>query len=113
MLKTLKFIGIAVVLLVVAIVLFGCFAPVFGGRQSLESLQRIESSPNFVDGEFVNAVPTSVRTVPHGKETSIMDWIFQAEDKNPSAPLPSEIFHPEDLTEGKFVWLGHANSRPS
>ena len=32
MLKTLKFIGIAVVLLVVAVVLFGCFAPVFGGQ---------------------------------------------------------------------------------
>ena len=86
MLKTLKFIGVAVVLVVVAIVLFGCFAPVFGGRQSPESLQRIESSPNFVDGEFVNAVPTSVTTVSHGNETSIIDWIFQAEDKNPSAP---------------------------
>jgi len=108
MLKTLKFIGIAVGLVVVTVALFGCFAPVFGGRQSPESLQRIESSANYIDGEFVNAVPTSVRTIPHGSETSIMDWIFQAEDKNPSAPLPSEIFHPEDLTEGKFVWLGHA-----
>ena len=62
MLKTMKFIGIAVVLVVVAVVLFGCFAPVFGGRQSLESLQRIEGYPSFVEGEFVNAVPTSVST---------------------------------------------------
>ena len=88
MLKTLKFIGIAVVLVVIAVVLFGCFAPVFGGRQSPESLQRIESSPNFVDCEFVNAVPMSVSTRTPETETSIMDWIFQAKDKNPSAPHP-------------------------
>ena len=73
MLKTLKFIGIAVGLVVVTVALFGCFAPVFGGRQSPESLQRIENSPNYVDGEFVNAVPTSVSTRAPESETSIMD----------------------------------------
>lgn len=108
MLKTLKYLSIALVLCVVAGVLFGCFAPVFGGRQSPDSLQRIESSPNFVDGQFVNPTPTTMSTRSSDSETSIMDWIFQAEGKNPTAPLPSEIFHPEKLTEGQFVWLGHA-----
>ena len=103
MLKTLKFLGITIVLCVVAGAGFLVFSPVFGGRQSPESMQRIESSPNFGDGQFVNAVPTSVNTRSPDSETSIMDWIFQAEGKNPTAPLPSEIFHPEKLTEGKFV----------
>ena len=109
MLKALKFIGIAVVLVVVVVALFGCFAPVFGGRQSSESMQRIETSPNFGDGQFVNAAPTSVSTRSSDSETSIMDWVFQAEDKNPTEPLPSEIFHPEQLTEGKVFWLGRAS----
>ena len=108
MLKILKFFGIAIVLCVVAGVLFGCFAPVFGGRQSSDSLHRIETSPNFGDGQFINAAPTSVSTRSSGSETSIMDWVFQAEDKNPTEPLPSEIFHPEQLTEGKVFWLGRA-----
>ena len=108
MLKILKFLGITIVLCVVAGAGFLVFSPVFGGRQSPESMQRIESSPNFGDGQFVNAVPTSVNTRSPDSETSIMDWIFQAEDKNPTERLPSEIFHLEQLTEGKFVWLGHA-----
>ena len=103
MLKILKYLSIALVLCVVAGDLFGCFAPVFGGRQSANSLQRIESSPNFVDGQFVNPTLTTMSTRSPDSETSIMDWIFQAEGKNPTAPLPSEIFHPEKLTEGKFV----------
>ena len=37
-----------------------------------------------------------------------MDWISPAKGKNPSKSLPSIKFQSDNLTAGKFVWLGHS-----
>ena len=106
--KVIKYFGCTVILLIVLGVLFVLYAPVFGGRPSLESLQRIETSQNFVEGKFVNQIATSVMTRSPNSESSILDWIFQEDDKNPTKPLPSIRFDSDQLTEGKFAWLGHS-----
>jgi L-ascorbate metabolism protein UlaG (beta-lactamase superfamily) len=89
-------------------VLFVLYAPVFGGSQSMESLQRINNSRNFVEGKFANQMATSVSTRSPDRKSSIMDWVFQQDDKNPTKPLPSRLFNSSRLTEGKFAWLGHS-----
>ena len=106
--KVIKYFGYTVILFIVFSVLFVLYAPVFGGRPSLESLQRIETSQNFVEGKFVNQIATSVMTRSPNSESSILDWIFQEDDKNPTKPLPSIRFDSDQLTEGKFAWLGHS-----
>ena len=106
--KVIKYFGYTVILFIVLSVLFVLYAPVFGGRPSLESLQRIETSQNFVEGKFVNQIATSVMTRSPNSESSILDWIFQEDDKNPTKPLPSIRFDSDQLTEGKFAWLGHS-----
>ena len=106
--KVIKYFGCTVILFIVLSVLFVLYAPVFGGRPSLESLQRIEASQNFVEGKFVNQIATSVMTRSPNSESSILDWIFQEDDKNPTKPLPSIRFDSDQLTEGKFAWLGHS-----
>ena len=106
--RVLKYFGYTVILCVVVSVLFVLYAPVFGGSQSPESLGRIKHSRNFVEDKFVNQLATSVSTRPPSTKTSIMDWVFQQDDKNPTEPLPSRILHPDIFTEGKFVWLGHS-----
>ena len=106
--RVLKYFGYTVILCVVVSVLFVLYAPVFGGSQSPESLQRIKHSRNFVEDKFVNQLATSVSTRSPSTKTSIMDWVFQQDDKNPTEPLPSRFLHPDIFTEGKFVWLGHS-----
>jgi len=106
--RALKYLGYTVAICVVVSALFMFYAPVFGGSQSPESLQRIKYSKHFVDGKFVNQMATSVSTRSPNTKTSIMDWVFQQDDKNPTEPLPSRFLHPDVLTEGKFVWLGHS-----
>ena len=106
--RVLKYFGYTVILCVVVSVLFVLYAPVFGGSQSPESLGRIKHSRNFVEDKFVNQLATSVSTRSPSTKTSIMDWVFQQDDKNPTEPLPSRILHPDIFTEGKFVWLGHS-----
>ena len=106
--KVLKYFAYTVILCVVVSLLFVLYAPVFGGSQSTDSLQRIKHSKNFVEDRFVNQLATSVSTRSPNTETSITDWVFQGDDKNPSVPLPSRIFDSEMLTEGKFAWLGHS-----
>ena len=106
--RVLKYFGYTVILCVVVSVLFVLYAPVFGGSQSMESLQRINNSRNFVEGKFANQMATSVSTRSPDRKSSIMDWVFQQDDKNPTKPLPSRLFSSSRLTEGKFAWLGHS-----
>ena len=47
--RVLKYFGYTVILCVVVSVLFVLYAPVFGGSQSPESLERIKHSRNFVE----------------------------------------------------------------
>ena len=90
--KVIKYFGCTVILLIVLGVLFVLYAPVFGGSQSTESLQRINLSKNFVEDRFVNQLVTSVSTRSPSTEASIMDWAFQEEDKNPSAGNNRNLF---------------------
>ncbi len=106
--RVIKYFGYTVILCVVVSVLFVLYAPVFGGSQSMESLQRINNSRNFVEGKFANQMATSVSTRSPDRKSSIMDWVFQQDDKNPTKPLPSRLFNSSRLTEGKFAWLGHS-----
>ena len=92
--------------------IFLTFSPVFGASPDKNSRVIIEGSENFVTGKFLNLKSNYTNTASlsdsSDKGSTLMSWIFPAEDKNPIASLPTIQFHGNTLTEGKFVWLGHS-----
>ena len=104
----LKYFLFAVALIAGAIWLFLKTAPVFGGQSQASSDERIAQSPNFSQGQFKNLAPTTLSTRGPDSKSSFWRWFFPASDKNPSAPLPSMRFQPDQMTDNQFIWLGHS-----
>ena len=107
-----KGVGILVLLVVLAVVLFLNLSPAFGGSPSGESLDKIRASANF-DGEiFVNSVETKIDTRDPEKSQSMLMLLFRFispdDGKNPAKILPSVKFHRSNLIDNSFVWLGHS-----
>ncbi|MBU0984418.1 MAG: MBL fold metallo-hydrolase [candidate division Zixibacteria bacterium] len=77
---------------------------------ALTRKQRIEQSANFVDGKFVNAVPT-IRHTEGSKLPILYSFVRHRNDRRPKDRLPTM---PVDLTAFrstpgvKAVWLGHS-----
>lgn len=86
--------------------------PMFGKLPSGERLKRVQTSPNYADGSFVNRVPK-----PHMVEGVSMpqlawDFLFKKKERSrPSRPLPTE--RPDlkalPLEQDTVVWLGHSS----
>jgi len=89
---------------------FVTFAPTFGAAPAGDSLARIKASKNYIDGRFVNLVDTPLNTRDPNSDTGtgIGTFLFPAEGKNPSKPLPSHHFNDITLNSGEFVWFGHS-----
>ena len=104
----LKYFLFTVALIAAAIWLFLKTAPVFGGQSQASSDERIAQSPNFSQGQFKNLAPTTLSTRGPDSKSSFWRWFFPASDKNPSAPLPSMRFQPDQMTDNQFIWLGHS-----
>ena len=111
--KTLIFIVIILALIALAIFIFIKTSSQFGAFPDGDSKKIILNSKNFINGKFVNLNPVPVNTNdastrPNEKRATLMDWISPAKDKNPLKSLPSIKFQIKNLTEGKFIWLGHS-----
>ena len=110
--KVIKYLFIILALLVFVVFLFVNISPQFGDSPDKNSKNVIEKSKNFIGNEFVNLDPVTVNTKSvnstNEKSPSLMDWISPAKGKNPSKSLPSIKFQSDNLTAGKFVWLGHS-----
>jgi L-ascorbate metabolism protein UlaG (beta-lactamase superfamily) len=108
LLALLKYLILAILICAVSGYLFHQYAPVFGGLPDNESTQRISQSKNFIDGIFVNLIPTQVSTRTANSESDLLDWIFAPDGKNPDKPLPSMRLVKGSLVDASFVWLGHS-----
>ena len=106
--KSLKIVFILLVVFFLSTFMFISFAPVFGGKQSKESIEKIEMSENYSNGQFLNITPTDIKTSSSGEKVSIKEWIFPQKDKNPNLPLPSAEFSLNELGDNGFSWLGHS-----
>jgi len=84
------------------------FAPVFGGKPTGDSAQRIQASANHNGSVFVNLVPTIVNTPDPSATGSLLDFFNPPAGKNPQTPLPSTAFSPSELSNDTFVWFGHS-----
>lgn len=86
--------------------------PSFGRLPEGERLERIQRSPNFVDGEFRNLDTTELFTKPGARWKSAWDFFFESKESlSPPHPLPMletdlKVLDPQrDLV----IWLGHSS----
>lgn len=82
-----------------------------GKKPSGQRLERIEVSPHYQDGRFVNLEPTEVM-VNGSAWSSARKFFFGGESRKPEHPLPSVkpdlSAFPASDTSLEVVWLGHS-----
>ncbi len=112
--RLLKRISIALAALLVIAVLLALILVDFdslGGDASGRRLERIEKSPNYRDGQFVNLEPTEVM-LDGSLWSSTSEFLFGEGRRVPESPLPFVVpdlsSFPSSDTTLEVVWLGHA-----
>lgn len=100
-----------------AFLLGGCaFAkhPRFGRLPQGERLERVRKSPNYVNGEFRNQVPTPM-AMGGGRETALsvlLSYLFKDRDRRvPRQPVPAFKADLKSLPADRdlMVWFGHSS----
>ena len=108
MVRPLYYLFSFVAFIAAAVAAFIFLAPTFGAKPDGDSLARMEQSAHYRDGQFFNNEETLVDTRQPGESMDIAGYIFPAEDKNPSTPLPSVQFDKSGFNDRDFVWFGHS-----
>lgn len=76
-------------------------------------LDRVMASPNYMDGEFRNQLPTQVLTNGKGQLATTWDFLFKSKERlRPDAPLPMVKTDIKDLAARQgdtVVWFGHSS----
>ncbi len=111
----LKWLLVIAVIVGAAIALFVFLHPVFGGTPDAASRARIEASPHYRDGVFVNLETTELMPLDGAhtaEKPSVVDWLMSVTNppagKQPTEPLPTVALDVSALQDGRFVWLGHS-----
>lgn len=110
-LKVLMYTFLTLAFLTGIIALYVNLHPTFGDSPNEETLVKMKASKHYHNGTFYNLVPTSMMT-SSSEETdysSITDYFFPPEDKNPVVPLPSKKIDATKIKDGTITWLGHAS----
>nr|WP_090885975.1 MBL fold metallo-hydrolase [Evansella caseinilytica] len=105
------FIFAFIVVLCLVILLYINLHPVFGGNPNKEQKQMYEGFDNYVDGKFVNLVPTKMEI---GGVTGIFSMLWDAisggQDRNPDGQVPvTQIdWNVINSEEDSLTWFGHS-----
>ena len=108
---TLAVLVIGAVLTVVVLVYLQ--QPQFDAPRNHDNLAAFAGSPNYVDGEFRNQVPSPLYTGPRQSRIESLWRFLTADDQSlrPDAPLPvvKTDLRALDPTQDIVVWLGHSS----
>jgi L-ascorbate metabolism protein UlaG (beta-lactamase superfamily) len=85
--------------------------PQFGANAKGKRLQRLQASPNFKNGSFVNRSPTPVLTEGFSQTGVVYDFLFRRSARTkPRGAIPSVPADPARLPAGDWIlWLGHSS----
>ncbi len=105
--------GILFGLLLIA-TLYVKVAPQFGAFPSGKRLTRIEQSPNYRDGKFMNLVDTQMTMSLRDIFSSMTDFIMGGSGRAPKNPIPTvaldaTVFQ-RDKDKLAVTWLGHSTT---
>jgi L-ascorbate metabolism protein UlaG (beta-lactamase superfamily) len=86
----------------------------FGGRPAGARLERMRKSPHFVDGKFVNLVPTN-KLAPGSFFAMLRHQLFGTEERVPKLPIPVVMRDAADYVTPpesglRATWIGHAST---
>ncbi|MFC5652528.1 MBL fold metallo-hydrolase [Paenibacillus solisilvae] len=104
-------IALAVITVLIALVyLVMNLYPAFGGKQQVEKRARFERTGHYVNGKFVNQIPTSMSM--NAKETARVFFEFMrgAPNGKPAKRIAVEPLVPRHLGAGQaaVTWFGHS-----
>ncbi len=112
MIRKIFFILLLIILIgIVAIYLFMQTKP-FGKLPEGERLIRIEQSPHYKQGEFVNLTPTTLETGDKSRWRVMYEFLFDHVDRlKPNKPLPHVQSDLKNIPIDRnfFVWFGHSS----
>ena len=87
--------------------------PKIGPLPNGARLDRITASPNYVDGEFHNLLPTTTLTGGKGQLATMWDFLFVPKERlRPDHPLPmlkTDIKNLAARQDDTVVWFGHSS----
>jgi L-ascorbate metabolism protein UlaG (beta-lactamase superfamily) len=94
----------------VGIVLFINLDPAFGGNPTKEQKENYKDFDNYVNGKFVNEVPTSLFMSSSDSSSVVKDSKASAIDRNPTAQIPVAQIDWNKIRSEKdsLTWLGHS-----
>ena len=97
-------------LLGVGITLFINLNPAFGGNPTKEQKESYQHFNNYVNGKFVNEVPTELVINSSDASSTNKDSTSEAKDRNPAGPIPvSAIDWNKIKSENdSLTWFGHS-----
>ncbi|HAT63324.1 MAG TPA: MBL fold metallo-hydrolase, partial [Flavobacteriaceae bacterium] len=102
------------ILLIITIIGAGTFIFLnterFGKHPSGERLLRIEQSPNYKNGSFLNINETPMLTEGVGYGNVLFEFLFSSKPKEPTKALPSIKTDLKALKaeENVLIWMGHS-----
>lgn len=96
--------------LCVVVTLFINLHPGFGGNPNSEQNERYSKFDNYVNGKFVNQVPTKMDMSASNYFSMIKDFISGAKDRKPADQLPVSKIDWKKIKseEDSLTWFGHS-----
>lgn len=100
----------AILILIMIVYLYILLHPIFGGKPTPQSLERINRSRNRAKGKFVNQVETSVNNSLKGNLSILFEMIKGGPGRRPRHPLNVVPYSPSSgpSSEAKVTWFGHS-----
>lgn len=98
------------VVLFAFIFLFIKINPVFGGNPTKEQKEKYSHLDNYVNGKFINQIPTKMNMGASDYLSMIRDNMSGRDQRNPAGPVPvSEInWNKVNSEEDSLTWFGHS-----
>ncbi|WP_253247317.1 MBL fold metallo-hydrolase [Methanohalophilus euhalobius] len=84
--------------------------PAFGGDPTTEQKETYQHLSNYVDGHFVNELPTSVFGDPSDTLPANNSSVSEFADRDPASPIPVYTIDWEQIKSknDSLTWLGHS-----
>ncbi|ODV49408.1 L-ascorbate metabolism protein UlaG (beta-lactamase superfamily) [Methanohalophilus euhalobius] len=98
------------ILFCVGIIVFMNVNPAFGGDPTTEQKETYQHLSNYVDGHFVNELPTSVFGDPSDTLPANNSSVSEFADRDPASPIPVYTIDWEQIKSknDSLTWLGHS-----
>ncbi len=91
-------------------ILFINIHPAFGGTLTTEQKETYQELNNYVDGNFVNEIPTRTFVKHPDTPSASNDSASEAKDRNPAGPIPVSAIDWKliESENDSLTWLGHS-----